>query len=169
MKNNNQVFLSVGTNIGDRKQNLENAIFSLQKRGFLIEFVSSTYESLPWGKTNQALFYNIVIQGSYLGTPKQLLANIHEIEDSMGRVRNEMWGPRVIDIDILLFSDIILNDEMLIIPHPRMGERAFVLVPFAEIAPNTKLPKKSIDIKVLLENLSESEVLSVKKISNHSI
>ena len=134
-----EVFLSLGTNLGDRLKNLTCAIQSLNE--FLkIETKSSIYETPPWGVTEQPKFLNQVIKGFTHQPAKELLKSVKKIELSMGRVPSARFGPRLIDIDILIYNDEIVETPDLVIPHPRLLERAFVLVPLTEIAPNLVIP-----------------------------
>lgn len=127
------VYLSLGSNKGDRAANLKNAIRMLPPL-VQIKKVSSLYESAPMYLEAQDPFYNIAIHAHTQLTPRDLLDLLKEIERQVGRTPSEPNGPREIDIDILLFDDLILNTPELQIPHPRMHERAFVIVPLEEIA-----------------------------------
>ena len=130
----NQAFLLLGGNIGNRKENLANARSQLGKKCGSALVASRLYETAAWGKADQPAFLN---QALKLGTSlaaAELMNTILEIELQMGRRRDEKYGPRIIDIDILLFNDEIIDLDFLKIPHPRMQDRRFVLVPLAEIA-----------------------------------
>lgn len=129
------VYLGLGTNMGDRQANLERAVELLGER-LRIEKVSSVYETEPVGYEDQPPFLNAVCQVQTDIGPLQLLALVKGIEASMGRAPNFTDGPRPIDIDIILYDDLVMIDPELTIPHPRMAERAFVLVPLLEIAPD---------------------------------
>ncbi len=131
----NNVYLSLGTNIGDREYNLKRAIKMLQEDDNVeIRKVSSIYETAPVGYVEQAVFLNIavLIETSY--SPLKMLELCQSVENDLGRVREVRWGPRIIDLDILLYNQDNIDSENLIVPHPRMFERAFVLVPLMEIA-----------------------------------
>lgn len=132
----NTAYLSIGSNIGDRLTHLMNAVYALHtfNRTSVIQ-VSSVYETAPVGYTEQANFLNIVIQIETAIDALDLLAVCQGIEIQLGRVRDIRWGPRTVDLDILLFNQDNIEMETLIIPHPRMHERAFVLIPLLEIAP----------------------------------
>ena len=106
--------------------------------------VSSVYESSPVGVTAQPDFLNLVAQVKTTYAPQELLAECLRIEADLGRVRRERWGPRTIDIDLLLYGDLRIDDESLMVPHPRIRERSFVLTPLAEIASGLKLDGKTI-------------------------
>jgi 2-amino-4-hydroxy-6-hydroxymethyldihydropteridine diphosphokinase len=133
------VYLSLGSNIGDRAENLNAAIDRLRDVGDVVQ-VSPFYETEPVEFAAQAWFLNCVIALETEKTPQELLAGILGIEQQMGRRRAQKKGPRVIDIDILLFGNLIVDDLGLAIPHPAMQERRFVLQPLAEIAPDVRHP-----------------------------
>src|SRR5580700_10795723 len=133
------VYLSLGSNIGDRAGNLNAAIDRLRAFGE-VAAVSSFYETEPVEFTAQAWFLNCVVALDTEKTPRQLLDGILGIEQQMGRLRTQKKGPRIIDIDILLFRNSIVDDLGLTIPHPAMHERRFVLEPLAEIAPDVLHP-----------------------------
>jgi 2-amino-4-hydroxy-6-hydroxymethyldihydropteridine diphosphokinase len=139
------VYLSLGSNVGDRVGNLDAAIDQLRALGE-VAAVSSFYETEPVEFTAQAWFLNCVVALDTETKPRQLLDGILGIEQQMGRRRTQKKGPRVIDIDILLFGNSIVDDLGLTIPHPAMHERRFVLEPLAEIAPEVRHPilKRSI-------------------------
>jgi 2-amino-4-hydroxy-6-hydroxymethyldihydropteridine diphosphokinase len=136
----NKICLSIGTNLGDRTFNLNESIKSLKIELGNIELISSIYETEAWGVTNQPSYFNIALLIETLLDPFEALAITQKIENRLGRVREEKWGARIIDIDILFFNDDIINSEILIIPHPRLSERKFVLSPLEEILPNFKHP-----------------------------
>lgn len=134
------VYLLTGGNIGDRSGALLKAMhLSGQHFGTFVQS-SSVYETAPWGKEDQANFYNQVLQLQTTLSPKVLLQQILEVEQEMGRLRFEKNGPRVIDIDILFYDDLIINEPGLEIPHPRIQYRRFVLTPLAEIAGSYRHP-----------------------------
>lgn len=137
----NEAFLSIGSNIGDRLYYLEEAVRMLDARsGTSVSAVSSIYETTPVGFTEQADFLNLVCRvETELGAQALLLA-CQEIEQELGRVREVRWGPRTVDLDILLYNNENIEMENLTIPHPRMQERAFVLIPLLEIEPSVSHP-----------------------------
>ena len=124
--------IGIGANIGDAVANVESAIDALHELGPIIAR-SSLYRSDPWGKRNQPDFTNAVARIETSLPPRALLVALQAIENRLGRVPGERWGPRAIDLDILLYDDIGFEDEHLRIPHRHLFERAFVLVPLAEI------------------------------------
>ena len=128
------VYLALGSNLGDRRANLAAALQRL--RGVMeISTVSSIYETEPVGYLDQPRFFNIVLQGKTTLSAQELLKYAKEIEVAIGRQPTFRYGPRPIDIDIIFFDDLQIAQDNLIVPHPRMAERAFVLVPLTEIAP----------------------------------
>ena len=136
-----QFYLSLGGNIGDRLQNLKEAIYQLRKNPNLrIDQISDIYETEPVGYTEQAAFLNLAVGGRTSMSPQQLLSTVGQVEQSLGRTREIRWGPRTIDIDILLYGSEMIKEENLQIPHPRMLERLFVLIPLADIAQNQLIP-----------------------------
>jgi 2-amino-4-hydroxy-6-hydroxymethyldihydropteridine diphosphokinase len=133
-----KAFLGLGGNVGDSRTILDRAV-ALLDDGTDIKLLkrSSVYQTPPWGVENQAPFLNLCLAVETALTPHQLLDRVHEIERELGRNRTAetRWGPRTCDIDILSYDDLTLSDPDLILPHPRMFERGFVLMPLAEIAP----------------------------------
>jgi len=132
-----RAYLSLGSNLGDRAANLRQAVRLLSGHPDITPAaVSPLYETEPVGVKEQPQFLNMVLAIDTSLSPRQLLAYCQSVEQAMGRVRSERWGPRVIDIDILLMNGIIWQDEVLQLPHPRMLERRFVLQPLCDIAPD---------------------------------
>lgn len=131
-----RAFLGLGSNLGDRSENLRRAVALLDARdGVRVVRTSSIYETEPVGPP-QPDFLNAVAEIDTTLSPRALLEACLGVEAEMGRVRRERWGPRVIDVDLLLFDDQRIDEPDLVVPHPRMHERAFVLVPLAELAPD---------------------------------
>lgn len=130
-------YIALGSNLGDRKKNLTTALFHLVREPrIILEKLSSFIETKPYGVTDQPDFLNGCCRIWTNLSPRQLLTALQAIEDKMGRVRTRRWGERIIDLDILLYDDITVNDPDLVIPHPDMKNRAFVLEPLKEIAPD---------------------------------
>lgn len=130
-----QVYLSLGSNVGDSLENLLQALLLLQEKGIVLREVSSIYQTAAIGYTRQADFLNMVVSGSTKLSPGETLTLCLAIEKKLGRVRTERWGPRTLDLDLLFCGEYKLNTPQLQLPHPRFRERAFVLVPLQEIAP----------------------------------
>jgi 2-amino-4-hydroxy-6-hydroxymethyldihydropteridine diphosphokinase len=127
-----RAYVGIGTNLGDRFANAERAIARLAKVGAITRR-SSFYRTAPWGKTNQPWYLNAVALIETTLPPSDFLQALHVVEDELGRKRAERWGPRVIDLDLLLYDDEEIATPALTVPHPRMRARAFVLVPLSEI------------------------------------
>ena len=137
-----QSYLGLGSNIGDRKQQLLKAIDLIGNiKGIKVTKQSSIYETAPIGYTDQPNFLNLCLEIETELSPQQLLKHCLDIEQQLHRVREIRWGPRTLDIDILLYSDNIIETDNLSIPHPRMQERAFVLIPLNDIASDKKDPR----------------------------
>jgi 2-amino-4-hydroxy-6-hydroxymethyldihydropteridine diphosphokinase len=142
---NNRVFLSLGGNLGDPRKSMASALRLLAgDDGADVVAVSSLYRTPPWGKLDQPDFLNAAAELSTSLSPHELLELCLGTEKKLKRVREERWGPRLIDIDILVFGDRVIQETGLEVPHPRMLERAFVLAPLAEIAPNLSVDGKSV-------------------------
>ncbi len=156
------VYLSLGSNVGDRLGNLKTAIDQLRNLGDVIS-VSSFYETEPVEFTAQPWFINCAVRLETGNTPKQLLADVLELEQQMGRHRTQDKGPRPIDVDILLFGDSVIDTNELTIPHPAMHERRFVLEPLVEIAPDVQHPLLKRTVRELRESLPTGQL--VRKIS----
>lgn len=136
-----EVFLGLGSNLGERRENLLTALRLLDgMKDMEMEEASSVYETEPWGVLDQPRFLNMVALAHTSRDPRGVLDACKEVEKEMGRVRESKWGPRIIDVDILLYDDIQLKEEDLVIPHPRMLEREFVLVPLLELRPGISHP-----------------------------
>ena len=142
---NNALFLSLGSNMGDSREALLAALLELDKLGIRIVDVSSIYRTEPVGYTQQEDFLNMAARAETHLEPLQVLTVIMSVEKKLGRMRLEKWGPRIIDIDILFYNDIKIQESTLQIPHPRIAERAFVLIPLREIA-----PRKFEELKLFL-------------------
>jgi 2-amino-4-hydroxy-6-hydroxymethyldihydropteridine diphosphokinase len=143
-------FLLAGSNLGNRESNLEFAISSLAVAGAVLK-TSSTFETEPVGYLNQAWFFNQAIGLDTDLTPSELLQCCQRIESRCGRIRTFPNAPRTLDLDILLYGDLLVNQEDLIIPHPRLAQRKFALEPLAQIAPDVLHPALKKTIRSLLE------------------
>lgn len=144
------VYLSLGSNLGDRRERLSRAVAELRDGAVVVEKLSSLYETEPVGLRAQPWFLNLVAVGSTELYPTQLLDRVQNIEIRLGRRRLVEKGPRTIDIDILLYGDFRIRSERLIVPHPRMAERRFVLEPLAELAPELRHPVSRLTVRQLL-------------------
>jgi 2-amino-4-hydroxy-6-hydroxymethyldihydropteridine diphosphokinase len=154
----NTVYLSLGSNVGDRAANLNSAIHRLRTLGKVAQ-ISSFYETEPVEFTAQPWFLNCAVELVTEKTPPQLMAAILDIEQQMGRKRTQRKGPRSIDIDILLFGDAIVEGKGLTIPHPALQERRFVLEPLAEIAAAVRHPKLKQTIRELRDALPPGQAV----------
>jgi 2-amino-4-hydroxy-6-hydroxymethyldihydropteridine diphosphokinase len=154
------VVVGLGANVGDAADNLRTAIIGL--RGSIeIEAVSSLYRTEPVGMKDQPFFLNAVLFGQTSEEPRQLLEIFAAIEAEMGRIRDVPMGPRTVDLDLLLYDDRIIEEVGLVVPHPRMAERRFVLAPLAEIAPAVMHPVLGSTAADLLETLPDAESVEV--------
>jgi len=153
------IYLSLGSNKGDRAQYIARAIAALAERGVNVIQESSLYETEPVETSSKTWFLNCVIKAETKLLPPQLMRTLLDIERSLGRRRRVLRGPRVIDMDVLLYDDRVVSTDQLEIPHPRITERRFVLVPFAEIAAEVRHPifNKTI-AELLAETPDRSEV-----------
>jgi 2-amino-4-hydroxy-6-hydroxymethyldihydropteridine diphosphokinase len=156
-----RVYLSLGSNVGEREESLERAANALQYSGVRITARSSVYETEPQDFVQQPWFLNLALECETRYFPLQLLGVIERIERDLGRERGPgviRRGPRVIDIDVLLFGDAVITTPRLTVPHPRMLERRFVLEPLLEIAPNLRYPGTRELLRKYLRNLEEQKV-----------
>lgn len=148
-----KIYLLLGSNLGDRQKNIDNAINELKACGIIISRKSSLYNTAPWGYTEQPEFLNQALECFTSLEPVELLEEIKKIEKKMGRIDIVRYGPRIIDMDIIFYDDLILKTDKLIIPHPLMHKRLFVLKPLNEIAPDFIHPELKLSVKNLLEKL----------------
>ncbi len=134
-----RAFLGMGSNVGDRERFLTDAIESLAG----VVAVSPVYETDPVGGPPQPPYLNVVVELATPLTPRELLGVAHRLESAAGRVRVEHWGPRTLDVDVLLVGDLRVDEPDLVVPHPRMWERRFVLAPLADLAPEL-VPERAL-------------------------
>jgi 2-amino-4-hydroxy-6-hydroxymethyldihydropteridine diphosphokinase len=144
------VYLSLGSNLGNRALSIYAALRRL-RQGITLEEISSLYETEPVGLKDQPWFLNLVCRGETALSPEALLDLAKEVEQRLGRKETIRFGPRIIDIDILLYDDLLLDTPHLQIPHPRLHERAFVLVPLAELAPDLVHPGFKTSVREIQE------------------
>ena len=157
-------YLLIGGNLGNRKENLSQAIALIREQCGVLTRSSSIYETGAWGKTDQPSFLNQALEISTSLNARQLMRKILAIEKMMGRIREVKLGPRIIDIDIILFENEIHDLRFLKIPHPEMQNRRFVLVPLAEINPELQHPVLKRSVAELLEECPDN--LDVHKVTN---
>jgi 2-amino-4-hydroxy-6-hydroxymethyldihydropteridine diphosphokinase len=149
-------YIGIGSNLGNRQQNCLLTIELLEEKGITIKKRSSMYETEPWGIKNQPRFINMAIEIETGLEPVELLRLLKSIEREIGRGDSYKWGPRIIDLDILLFDDLIVKEDNLQIPHPFMHERDFVLRPLCEIAPDRIHPLLKVRICDLMQKIVKS-------------
>lgn len=146
-------YIGIGSNLGDRKANCIKAVKEIADRGVIVRKQSSLYETEPWGVKDQPRFINMVAEIETDIGPEELLRLLKSVEKDLGRQNTSRWGSRVIDLDILLYDDLVLAKAELQIPHPLMHQRDFVLMPLVEIAPDKIHPVLKRTIKELLSEL----------------
>lgn len=157
-KKTSTVYVGLGSNIGNKVENCQKAIEKVQQNNKItIIKVSSLYKTEPIGYNNQDWFINCVLELHTLLIPDELLSIFKQIEKDLKRVNNIKWGPRTIDLDLLLYNNLIINKSNLQIPHPQMHRRSFVLTPLSEIAPDIIHPIFSKTAMELLQNLKDEQ------------
>ena len=159
------VFLSIGSNLGDKKQNIEIAKNKLRKKNIEIVESSKNYESFSWPNKNNPKFINIILKIRTKLSPIDLLDNCLKIEKQMGRVRNKKYEPRICDIDIIDYNGEIIDNYFnkgLVLPHPQMHKRNFVLIPLFEISKNWIHPLKKANINRLISSLKIEDLRTIK-------
>ncbi len=147
------VFIAIGTNLGDKEENIRQSIKKMEQNNIHIIKKSNVYKTMPYGYKNQPVFLNCVVQAETMLSPEELLYTLLSIEKQMGRKRKIHWGPRIIDLDIIFYDNLIINSSNLKIPHPDMQNREFVLKPLCDIAPNFVHPVLHKTMKELLKEL----------------
>ncbi len=162
-----EVFISFGSNLGNRIDNIKRSEDLLQKEGIKFLKSSSLYLSSPWGVFNQRWYINKVCLISSSLCPEDLLDLFKRVEKYIGREPTYRWGPRTIDIDILFYGDLIIDSSNLIIPHPHLHKRRFILLPLSEIAPDLVHPILKKSVKDLLFSLKDGGVVKKMEENNH--
>ena len=153
---NHTVYIALGTNLGDRLTNLRKALESMPPDVTILA-ESHIYETPPWGYEDQPSFLNMVIKAETVLGPGSLLTYLKRIEAELGREKSVRWGPRVIDLDILFYDDLVIDTPPLVIPHPRLHERGCVLVPLADVASGLTHPVLGRSIDELLTKIDADE------------
>lgn len=157
-----KAYLGIGGNIGDTRANIEDTIELLKKNDAIeVTSLSSFYETEPVGYTDQDWFLNVVVEIETTLEPLKLLEYCQHIENELKRERTIRWGPRTIDVDILLYEDYSSDSEILTVPHPRMTQRAFAMVPLYEISPDLVID--GTDIKDIIDHLKGEEIRKASK------
>ena len=137
--------IALGSNLGDKASNIDAAIALLTDEGDVrLVRRSRNFATEPWGKTDQDWFVNACVAVATKLSARDLLERCQEIERRMGRVPTEKWGPRIIDLDLLIYGDAAIREPDLVLPHPHIGERAFVLAPLMDVAPDLKIGSRSV-------------------------
>jgi 2-amino-4-hydroxy-6-hydroxymethyldihydropteridine diphosphokinase len=154
-------FLSLGGNLGNTREIFEQTYPWIEKKIGHIQQKSSLYQTAAWGMTDQADFLNQIIEVSTTLTPAEILTQLLAIEQLFGRVRDVRWGPRSIDLDLLLQGDVQLKTDLLEVPHPRMQDRKFILIPLVEIAPDVLIPGLGLTAKALLAATKDSSSVTL--------
>lgn len=154
----NKVWIALGSNMGEGRKNLDLAIKMMNERGVSVKKVSTYIETEPYGYTEQDNFVNAVCIAETKLSPRELLETLLKIELEIGRVRIFKWGPRIIDLDILFYEDLIINEEDLKVPHIEIQKRSFVLEPMNEISPDKIHPVFKKSVNQLLLDLNDCDI-----------
>jgi 2-amino-4-hydroxy-6-hydroxymethyldihydropteridine diphosphokinase len=160
LSNPKHAVIALGSNLGNRLERMQSAVDALADTpGLKVKAVSPVYETEPWGvdPASQPSYFNAVVRVRTTLPPTSLLERGHAIEEALERVRDERWGPRTIDVDIVSYQGVVSDDPELTLPHPRVHERAFVLVPWHDIEPAAEVPGRG-PVAVLLEQLGREGV-----------
>jgi dihydropteroate synthase/2-amino-4-hydroxy-6-hydroxymethyldihydropteridine diphosphokinase len=153
------VFIGLGTNLGNRLANLREAVDRLERRGhYSVVSISPVYETAPWGITDQPDFLNLCIEARTDLPPVAAMQELLQVEEAMGRTRGERWGPRLIDLDLVFYGETVLDVEGLTVPHPRIPERAFLLAPLSDLAPEFVHPSLGQKVAELYAQIREPDV-----------
>lgn len=151
-----RAWIGLGSNLGDRLGYIKKALGMIERvRETRLVAISSVYDTAPVGMENQPRFLNAAVEVATDLGPLELLAELLSIEDHCGRIRRDVWGPRTLDLDLLVYGDVRISSLDLTVPHPRLAERAFVLVPLREIAPELIVPGIAKDVSALASDLGD--------------
>ena len=162
-----KVYIGIGSNLGNRQNHCEWAIEQLrQLPSTQVTKISSFFETEPVELEDQHWFINAVVEIQTDLSPEELLASCRSLEESLGRVRAVRYGPRTIDLDLLFYGQQVMNTEELTLPHPRLHERQFVLIPLVEIAPDLFHPVQKASVKSLMDKIPDQK--TVRRLSSHS-
>lgn len=156
--------LSLGSNLGDRLTLLRKAAASLKKEGLVIRAASDVFETPPWGVEDQPLFLNACVVAETDLPPNKLLELLKKLEADLGRTPEKRWGPRIIDMDIIFYDDLVLDSDELTIPHKHMAERPFVLIPLALAAPEWRHPVTGLSAREMTEKLPGDQAEALVRI-----
>jgi 2-amino-4-hydroxy-6-hydroxymethyldihydropteridine diphosphokinase len=162
------IYLSLGTNLGNRLENLKAAICALPPDVNPL-VCSPVYQTPPWGFTDQPDFLNQVVRAETELSPGNLLKYLKQLEEELGRQATFRYGPRQIDLDILFYDDLAIDTPPLTIPHPRLAERAFVLVPLADLAPELRHPVLGMKVSELLDRVDRTSILPYEREDENSL
>ena len=155
----NDCWIALGTNQGDRKEQIDKAVSLLEKYAGIVAKASAIYETEPWGVTDQPWFLNKVVVVATNKSPAELLEITQKVEEECGRMKREKWREREIDIDILFYGDERVKEKDLVIPHPEIGKRRFNLIPMLEIDPGKKHPVNGYSVKSLLIDCEDNSIV----------
>ncbi len=155
-------YISIGSNLGNKKKNIEKAKFLINQKYIKIIKVSSIYETFAWPNKKDPKFFNLVIKVKTFLNPTQLFRFLKSIEKKMGRKKAPKNSPRICDIDIIDYNGTKFKNSYLQIPHPRMKKRDFVLIPLMEICSNWTYPRSKMKISTIINNISENNLTSIK-------
>ena len=159
-----QTAIALGSNIGDRLGTIRQAVMLLEERSLRISASSDVFETPPWGMENQPRFLNACVLAETDILPRALLELLLNIESDLGRIRRYKWGPREIDLDLLFYDDQVFNESGLVLPHPQMHRRAFVLVPLVQIAPDWRHPVLGKSIRELAGSLDACSIIRITRL-----
>lgn len=153
--------ISLGSNLGDRLGIIRQAVLLLKVKGVAVTAVSDVFETAPWGPRDQPWFLNACLLAETTDQPRDLLLKLQSIENELGKTTRYKWGPREIDLDLLFMDDLTINEEGLVIPHPEMHHRAFVLVPLNQVAPDWVHPLLQRKVQELVTQVALDDVVRI--------